>query len=175
MYLRKRPTYTSIKVLYTAVSILMCQAAIFYARSWLQGTVLMMETGAGNRFQVPSPADGLAHVPGFTKLWRSLRLTWVCNSDKSDGLQVWTGSSVRVGWITEKCDTHVPHVYEFNRGAPRVSHKHTGRYFCKTEFPASKCSCWIRSTKQQAICVRLISTKACIHTITGNEYKNRNE
>lgn len=172
MYLCKPPTYTSIKVLYTVITISMCQAAIFYIRSWLQGIFLLMETGAGNRFQVPSLADGLAHVPGFTKLliafWDWCECATATNHSSADGLQVWTGPAVRVGWITEKCSTHILHVYEFNRVTPHTSHKHKGSYFCKAQFPASR---WIQFTKQHAICVRLIN----IHTITGNKCKKLNE
>lgn len=84
-------------ILYTAITILMCQDAIF----------LMMETGAGIRFWAPSPADSLAHVPGFTELsigfWDWRDCATATNHSPAGRLHVWTDSSVCVGWITEKC------------------------------------------------------------------------
>lgn len=44
----------------------MCQAAIVLHQILTPGDT--PDDGAGSRFRVPSPADGLALVPGFTEL-----------------------------------------------------------------------------------------------------------
>lgn len=107
-------------------------------------------------------------------------------------LNFWNGPSVCLCWVNnwkvqQPCFVHsllyffsVEDIYEFNQEGRKckLSHKHTGRYYCKTKFPAPKCSCWIQNTtRYRYICGHsgnfpsFRNTKLCIRTMTGNKCK----
>lgn len=112
----------------------------------------MMKAGAGNRFQVPSPADGLARVPGSTELsigfWRSFFLTAKLQqipAQQTDSRSELARLSVLDKSIGER-QTRVSHVYEFTH----ASRKHTGRYKPCLQDPIPSIQMFLLDTDSQS-------------------------